>query len=108
MKKGDIYFVNLSSGFGHEQYGFRPVVLISESVAGLVVVVPLTKNLEALRFPYTLSIVDSSLNNLEQNSVALIFQIKSVDKNRLRQKIGVLSSGDLKKIDLQIKKILRL
>ena len=42
MKKGDIYFVNLSSGFGHEQYGFRPVVLISESVAGLVVVVPLT------------------------------------------------------------------
>jgi len=108
MKKGDIYFVDLSSSFGHEQYGFRPAVLISESVAGLVVVVPLTKNLEALRFPYTLSIIDSSLNNLEQNSVALIFQIKSVDKNRLRRKIGVLSSSDIKKIDSQIKKMLRL
>lgn len=108
MKKGDIYFVNLSSGFGHEQYGFRPAVLISESVAGLVVVVPLTKNLEALRFPYTFSIVNSLLNNLEQNSVALIFQIKSISKDRLHQKIGVLSSGDLKKINLQIKKMLAL
>lgn len=106
MKKGDIYFVNLSSGFGHEQYGFRPAVLISPSIAGLVVVVPLTKNLEALRFPYTLSIIDSSLNNLEQNSAALIFQIKSIDKNRLLKKIGVLSPSDLKKIDLQMKKML--
>ena len=106
MKKGDVYYVNLSSGFGHEQHGFRPAILISESIAGLVVVIPLTTNLEALRFPYVTSIFISSLNNLEQDSVALIFQIKSIDKNRLHNKIGSISSSDLKKIDSQIKKML--
>lgn len=108
MKKGDIYLVDLSSGVGHEQHGFRPAILVSESIAGMVVVLPLTTNLEALRFPYTLSIIESSVNNLEQNSVALIFQIKSIDKNRLRKKIGILPSSDLKKIDSQMKKMLRL
>ncbi len=108
MKKGDICFVDLSSGIGHEQHGIRPAILVSESIAGMVLVLPLTTNLEALRFPYTLSIIESSINNLEQNSAVLIFQIKSIDKHRLGKKIGSLSSGDLKKIDSQMKKMLRL
>ena len=81
MKKGDIFLVDLSSGFGHEQRGFRPAILVSSFIAGMVVVIPLTTKFESLRFPYTLSIIASSVNSLEQNSVALVFQIKSIDKN---------------------------
>lgn len=106
MKKGDICIVDLSSSFGYEQRGSRPAILMSPIIAGLVVVIPLTTNLEALRFPFTLPIIESSLNNLEQNSVALIFHIKSIDKSRLRRKVGFVSLSDLKRIDSQIKKML--
>ena len=106
MKKGDIFLVDLSSGFGHEQRGFRPAILVSSFIAGMVVVIPLTTKFESLRFPYTLSIIASSVNSLEQNSVALVFQIKSIDKNRLRKKVGFISASDLKKIDLQMRKML--
>ena len=106
MKKGDIYLINLSLGVGHEQYGFRPAVLLSKVIAGMVIVIPLTTNLEALRFPYTLSILGSSINKLEKNSVALVFQIKSVDKRRINKKIGHLDSQDLAKLEKTLKDLL--
>ena len=108
MKKGDIYLINLISSFGHEQSGFRPAVLMSQDVAGMIVVVPLTANLEALRFPYALSILGNSVNNLTQDSIALVFQLKSIDKKRIKEKIGRLGSQDLTKLEKTIKDLLGL
>lgn len=107
MKKGDIYLIDLTSSFGREQHGFRPAVLMSPAVAGMIVVIPLTTNLEALRFPYTLSILGNSINNnLTQNSIALVFQLKSVDKKRVKKKIGRLGNQDLIKLEKTIKDLL--
>ena|SRR3989344_6176648 len=103
MKKGDIYLIDLISSFSHEQYGFRPAIIMSQAVAGMIIVVPLTTNLEALRFPYTLSFLPNSMNNLTQNSIALVFQLKSIDKKRIKKKIGRLSNQDLTKLEKTVK-----
>lgn len=108
MKKGDIYLIDLGSSFGHEQHGLRPAILISQAVAGMIIVVPLTTNLEALRFSHTLPILSNSTNNLTQDSIALVFQIKSIDKKRIKKKIGFISAIYLKKLNFQMKKMLRL
>lgn len=51
MKKGGVCIVNLAVEVGHEQYGQRPAILISNPKTGILIVIPLTSNLEALRFP---------------------------------------------------------
>jgi mRNA-degrading endonuclease toxin of MazEF toxin-antitoxin module len=65
MKKGDVCIVNLAVGVGHDQYGQRPAILISDTKIGIVIVIPLTSNLEALRFPFTLAILPDKQNNLK-------------------------------------------
>ena len=76
---------------------------MSQTVAGMIIVVPLTTNLEALRFPYTLSILENSTNNLSQNSIALVFQLKSIDKKRVNKKIGRLGNQDMTKLEKNLK-----
>lgn len=83
MRKGDVCTVRLMAGIGHEQYGERPAILISDTKTGIIIVVPLTSNLEALKFPYTLAMPRDKQNNLNNVSVALIFQIRAVDKSRI-------------------------
>ena len=94
MKKGDIYLFSLLSGVGHEQSGDRPGILMSGLVNGMLIVVPLTTNLESLRFSHTLSIIPNKKNNLNSESVALIFHLKSIDKRRVVKHIG--------KVDLSV------
>ncbi len=50
MKKGDVLIVNLTPEVGHEQYGQRPAILISDTKTSVAIVIPLTTNLEALHF----------------------------------------------------------
>lgn len=108
MKKGDIYLLDLTSNFGHEQSGFRPAIVMSQANTGMIIVVPLTTNLEALRFSYTLSILPNAVNNLTQNSIALVFQLKSLDQKRFKKKIGHLGNQDLAKLEKTIKELLGL
>lgn len=106
MKKGSIFLFDLSVGFGHEQHGKRPAVLVSAVLNGMLVVVPLTGNLKSLKFSHTLSIVPSAKNKLDSESVALIFQLKSIDKRRAIQRIGRLDSSDQKQLNQILKDML--
>lgn len=108
MKKGDICVVNLAIGAGHEQFGERPAILISDSKSGVATVVPLTANIEALRFRYSLAIIPDNQNNLKQESVALIFHIRSIDKNRITKIIGKINLKLQKKIDEILREMLQL
>ena len=103
MKKGDVCIVDLVAGVGHEQYGQRPAILISDTKIGIVIIIPLTSNLEALRFPYTLAILPDRQNNLNEKSVALIFHIRAIDKKRILKMIGKID----KKLQIKIDEILR-
>jgi mRNA interferase MazF len=108
MKKGDVCIINLAVEVGHEQYGQRPAIVISDTGIGILIVVPLTSNLEALRFPYTLAILPDKQNNLKQKSVALIFHIRAIDKSRVVKIIGKINKQVEGKINFILKEMLGL
>lgn len=95
MTVGDIVWVELPPGDGREQGGRRrAVVFQDESFAGLspvVLVIPLTTALAATRFPGTVLIQTSVENGLRQPSVALVFQMRGVDRRRFHERLGSLS-----------------
>jgi len=108
MNNGDIFLVEFQKSIGHEQSGFRPVIIMSDTVAGMVTVVPLTSNAESTRFPHTLTINAGPSNGLKVNSVALTFQITAVDQRRLMRKIGRMDGNMLKKVKKVLKDFLSL
>lgn len=106
MKKGEIWSVTIPVIKGHEQSGLRPAVILSEADAGMVIIVPFTSNLQAIKYPNTIEVNSSKANGLNTNSVALVFQLRAIDRKRLRNSIGMLDSKKLEEIDKMIKKIL--
>ena len=102
MRPGDIHWVELPPVGGHEQAGHRPaIVLQDDDFAGglpLVIVVPLTSATSTLRFPGTLSLEPTAENGLRNASVALVFQVRAVDRRTVRAKIGTVESANLSQI----------
>jgi len=108
IRKGDVLIVDLTVSAGREQSGVRPAVAVSGGeLPGVVIVVPLTGTMEALRFPNTLAVLSAKDNGLEKESVALVFHVRSVDKRRVMQVIGKIDAATRRKIDLALKKMLR-
>ena len=99
MTVGDIYWVELPPTNGHEQAGRRPAVVLQDEIYGgqlpLVLVVPLTGAIAATRFAGTVKIAPTQQNGLRQESVALVFQLRAIDRQRLRDRVGSLSPEDL-------------
>ena len=112
MKKADeerrCLHIDLSHGTGHEQYGKRPAVLISDTKTNIAIVVPITSNTEALKFPHTLIIAPDKQNKLDQKSIAMIFQLRAVDKTRITKIIGRLNKNIVDTLDKMIRKMLDL
>lgn len=112
MKIGDIYLVEIPAIGGHEQAGHRPAIII-QSESGLeeiptVLIIPLTSKTKATAFPFTLLIKPDQLNNLSTMSVALVFQLRAIDKRRLKQKLGNLKNSDVIKTKQLINKMMLL
>ena len=106
MKKGEIWLVELPSTNSHEQIGTRPSIVLSETEANIAIVIPLTSNVQALRFPHTIEIKPSDKNGLSVVSVALTFQIRAIDKKRFKKKIGELEDKTMNKVNTSLRKIL--
>ena len=108
MKKGEIWIVAIPSIDGHEQSGMRPVIVVADTKSTVIVGIPCTTNMRALRFPHTVSITPSRNNGLERDSIALVLQIRAIDKKRLEKKIGVLDTPVLQKIEKEFRRLLKL
>ena len=97
MNVGDIYWARFPGGAGHAQSGRRPAIVLQNASAtariSTVLVVPLTTQLASLRFPGTVLIETEERNNLRRNSVALLFQLRAMDKIFFDDKIGTVSSA---------------
>ncbi|HEY4500802.1 MAG TPA: type II toxin-antitoxin system PemK/MazF family toxin [Candidatus Paceibacterota bacterium] len=109
IHKGDVLIVDLTVSAGREQGGVRPAIAVSGGeLPSVVIIIPLTSTIEALRFPNTLAILPEKDNGLENQSVALMFHMRSIDKRRIVNIIGKVDAATRKKIDVVLKKMLQL
>lgn len=111
MIRGEIAFFDLPFQGGHEQGGKRPAVIVSVEPSqshNLLMVVPFTSQMEANRFPNTFTIQPTALNGLRSPSVALVFQLRAISKNRYKGKIGFLDPPSLSQLDLILRNMLGL
>ncbi|WAC05347.1 MAG: type II toxin-antitoxin system PemK/MazF family toxin [Methanoregula sp.] len=90
MKNGDIWLVDLSDAKGHEQRGIRPAIIVGDA-NGLTIAVPCTTTLSTARFSHTLTITPTPHNGLDDESIALVFQIVALDRDRFQHRIGAIS-----------------
>jgi len=98
--RGDIYRAGLSPVVGSEQGGVRPALVIQNDIGNkhspTVIVAAITsRNKPCL--PTHISLTD--LQTLERNSVALLEQIRTIDKSRLTEYIGSLGAETMKAVD---------
>jgi mRNA interferase MazF len=102
VQRGDIFLVNLDPTVGVEQAGTRPVLVVQCDLANeripTVTVVPLTSNLRAGRFLFTVT-VPATESGLAADSVVLAFHIRTIDKVRLIRYIGHLDSWTMSRVD---------
>ena len=108
MKKGEIWIVNVPGLGGHAQQGIRPALIVAAPKLPVVIVIPCTSNLQALRFPHTLRIAASKQNGLTTPSVALAFQLLAIDRRCVQQKIGTLEKPLLAHVDTALRELLAL
>jgi mRNA-degrading endonuclease toxin of MazEF toxin-antitoxin module len=102
----DVWMVHLPDTQANEQTGDRPAIILSvHPQTGMAMIVPLTKHLESLRFPYTCKIFKSAANGLNFDSVALVFHMRSMANSttRFQEKIGTIEEAHLKQIKTLIK-----
>jgi len=107
MIKGEIWHVELPAGRGHEQQGERPAIIMGFA-NNMVTVVPLTANEGTANFPYTCVIESNKETQLATDSVALVFQICTLDKSRLKRRTGLLRKEQQAGVDGLLRKLLSL
>ncbi len=101
-KRGEVWLVNLDPTQGSEQAGTRPVIIFQNDIVSqfstTVIAIPLTTNQRRASLPICLPIQQGD-GGLTQNSVALCFQIRVLDKTRLIRRLGQLSADTLARLE---------
>lgn len=102
VKRGEIYYADLSPVIGSEQGGVRPVLIVQNDVGNryspTVIAAAITSQKEKSRLPTHIQI-DSTSCGLSKDSVVLLEQIRTIDKKRLKEKMGRLDDGSMGAID---------
>ena len=106
IKRGDIFYADLSPVFGSEQGGMRPVLVIQNDIGNrfspTVIIAAITSKITKPKM-VTHVAVPKSFNGLEKDSVILLEQIRTIDKERLQRKITHLDEPVMKKVDHALK-----
>lgn len=91
IRRGDVYFADLSPVIGSEQGGVRPVVIIQNNIGNkyspTVIVAAVTSQMNKAKLPTHLEIKAGQFG-LAKDSVLLLEQIRTIDKKRLKEKLG--------------------
>ena len=102
MKKGEVWRVLIPSAPGHAQTGERPAIIVQElgfnNSLPTTLIVPLTSKLAAARFDGTLVIQPDPQNGLIAPSVALVFQLRTLDQRNCVKPLGILDAATLDQI----------
>lgn len=102
IKRGDLYYADLSPVIGSEQGGVRPVLIVQNDVGNkyspTVIVSAITSQINKAKLPTHVEI-SSNEYGLNKDSVILLEQIRTIDKKRLREKIGFLDEDMMMKVE---------
>ena len=102
IKRGEIYYADLSPVVGSEQGGVRPVLIVQNDVGNkyspTIIAAAITSRLNKTKLPTHVDIPQSEFGP-PKDSVILLEQLRTLDKTRLKDKIGDLSDGAMRKVN---------
>lgn len=102
VKRGDIFYADLSPVVGSEQGGVRPVLIVQNDVGNkfspTVIVAAITSQINKAKLPTHIEIMADDYG-LSRDSVILLEQIRTIDKKRLRERIGRLDEELMERVN---------
>ena len=102
IKRGDIYYADLSPVVGSEQGGIRPVLIVQNDVGNkyspTVIAAAITSQRDKTTLPPHIS-VNADGCGLAKDSIVLLEQVRTIDKQRLKEKMGCLDTGSMGLVD---------
>jgi mRNA interferase MazF len=102
IKRGEIYYADLSPVVGSEQGGVRPVLIVQNDIGNkfspTVIAAAITSQKDKSALPTHIE-VDAVNCGLAKDSVVLLEQVRTIDKRRLKEKMGSLDTADMGKVD---------
>lgn len=101
VRRGDVFYADLSPVVGSEQGGVRPVLIVQNDVGNryspTVIAAAITSQTSKARLPTHIEVFASA--GLSKDSVVLLEQIRTIDKKRLKEKMGHLDDRLMEQID---------
>ena len=102
VKRGDIYYADLSPVIGSEQGGLRPVLIIQNDIGNryspTVIAAAITSRMSKTHLPTHIDIFADEAG-LSKDSVVLLEQVRTLDKRRLKEKMGHLDDGVMTEVN---------
>ncbi|BBI31867.1 type II toxin-antitoxin system PemK/MazF family toxin [Cohnella abietis] len=102
VKRGDVFYADLSPVVGSEQGGVRPVLVIQNDIGNrfspTVIIAAITAQIQKAKLPTHVEI-EAKNHGMERDSVILLEQIRTIDKQRLTDKITHLDDETMRKVD---------
>ncbi len=102
IKRGDIYYADLSPVVGSEQGGLRPVLIVQNDVGNkyspTVIAAAITSKMGKARLPTHIDIPGAGVG-LTKDSVILLEQVRTIDKKRLKEKMGHLDDSTMSHVN---------
>lgn len=105
VKRGDVFFADLSPVVGSEQGGTRPVLIIQNDIGNrfspTVIIAAITAQIQKAKLPTHVEI-DAKKYGFERDSVILLEQLRTIDKSRLTDRITQLDEALMEKVDIAL------
>ena len=105
VKRGDIFYADLSPVVGSEQGGLRPVLIVQNDIGNkyspTVIAAAITSKLDKAKLPTHIDVYAEEFG-LSKNSVVLLEQIRTLDKRRLKERIGELPPATMLRVNRAI------
>ncbi len=102
VRRGDIFYADLSPVVGSEQGGLRPVLIVQNDVGNkyspTVIAAAITSKMSKTHLPTHIDIYAEKVG-LQKDSVVLLEQIRTIDKQRLKEKMGHLDDRLMSEVD---------
>lgn len=102
IKRGDIYYADLSPVVGSEQGGVRPVLIVQNDMGNrhspTVIAAAITSQRGKAKLPTHIEVTAQG-SGLAKNSTILLEQIRTIDKKRLKEKMGSLDSQSMEQVN---------